>query len=1073
MTIYHFEMKKILSLLCCIFTSLILTAQPGNNFWENYTSGYEIHDIAFEGDTIWVATRGGLTQINQSAGTTYYYNASNSLLSSNYINKVVVDLNHVKYIATDKALFSFNGVHWKEFATGEVKYLEVDLNNIIWFLGKNPTTGIDGLIKFDGNTFTNITYANSNVPNMDYKIITTDNDKNLWLLTGFLVTKHVGNQWQIFNNTNPNLSTYTGYWTFAVDANDGIWLANNDTISYFNNTSWIAFNNSNSPLISPYFSDITPDDSGNVYICNNYRFYKTDGTNWQTFDTTNCAAAHHSIYRCTVDQNQKLWFGTVRDCIYSYDFVTWKQYNTSKTIMQTNFVKGVAAGKNNMIGIHTSGNFVLKNDTNWYNFDYYSPGLHQREAIAVDTSNVFWACLYYLSASGPIAYVVDSLNGSVPSYLNNHCNDVTVDGLNNKWFATSDGIVKFDGTNWTRFNSSNSPIIDDYVMRIFADKDNTIWVSEPYGALQKFNGSTWQTVNLTTFGFPANFPNNFAEDLQGNVYVAAGWYGTAPPQQIGKYDGVTWSLLPNLPGTMIGSMSFDLNDNLWVGFIDAGLAKYDGTNWTLYTVQNSGLPDINIRDLSVDEYNNIWIATAYGAIAVFNDRELNFSVPLPNRLKISGNFFFDVDSNGIKNGNEPFLNHQKVIANSSSMAAYTNSSGNYTLNLQAGVYTLQPQLRPNWFVTTDSSQFTVVVDSTSLTGYNFGLSALPFSDYSLDFYSGINRCGFEIPCWINYSNTGSTLDSGYVELIVDNICSAVSFNPQPDYNNGSVFRWNFSHLSPFTNNSIVVHILNPILPGDTVNHVASIHYYNNSNAILANSAAIDDEIVCAFDPNDKRVIPAGVTSQHLTLLSDTLNYIIRFQNVGNDTAFFVKIVDSLDVNIDPQSLDFVSASHNFNWDFINGKLYIDFPNCLLPDSATNPVGSNGYVHFKANVFSSTPTNTIVKNKANIIFNFNEAIITNEVFNTLVDTIVGVTENMEKNSFTIIPNPFTNETLISFSNENNSVATISLYNLLGDVVLKNQTTQDHINIQRNNLSSGIYITELILDGKRLFRKLVIQ
>ena len=81
--------------------------------------------------------------------------------------------------------------------------------------------------------------------------------------------------------------------------------------------------------------------------------------------------------------------------------------------------------------------------------------------------------------------------------------------------------------------------------------------------------------------------------------------------------------------------------------------------------------------------------------------------------------------------------------------------------------------------------------------------------------------------------------------------------------------------------------------------------------------------------------------------------------------------------------------------------------------------------------------------------------------------------MEKNSFTIIPNPFTNETLISFSNENNSVATISLYNLLGDLVLKNQTTQDHFNIQRNNLSSGVYITELLINDKKQFRKLVIQ
>ena len=39
-----------------------------------------------------------------------------------------------------------------------------------------------------------------------------------------------------------------------------------------------------------------------------------------------------------------------------------------------------------------------------------------------------------------------------------------------------------------------------------------------------------------------------------------------------------------------------------------GLAKFDGTNWTVFYTTNSGLPDNYITSLAVDG-SNIWIGT--------------------------------------------------------------------------------------------------------------------------------------------------------------------------------------------------------------------------------------------------------------------------------------------------------------------------------------------------------------------------------------------------------------------------------------------------------------------------------
>jgi hypothetical protein len=58
-------------------------------------------------------------------------------------------------------------------------------------------------------------------------------------------------------------------------------------------------------------------------------------------------------------------------------------------------------------------------------------------------------------------------------------------------------------------------------------------------------------------------------------------------------------------------------------------------------------------------------------------------------------------------------------------------------------------------------------------------------------------------------------------------------------------------------------------------------------------------IIMAIDPNDKIATPAG--AGHDIPKDTTLDYMIRFQNTGNDTAFHVIIRDTLSSLLDPTS----------------------------------------------------------------------------------------------------------------------------------------------------------------------------
>ncbi|MFK7904196.1 MAG: SdrD B-like domain-containing protein [Chitinophagales bacterium] len=144
------------------------------------------------------------------------------------------------------------------------------------------------------------------------------------------------------------------------------------------------------------------------------------------------------------------------------------------------------------------------------------------------------------------------------------------------------------------------------------------------------------------------------------------------------------------------------------------------------------------------------------------------------------------------------------------------------------------------------------------------------------------------------------------------------------------------------------------------------------------------EIIGSFDPNDKSVHPTGITNQHYIAEGTELTYKVRFQNTGNDTAFRVSIIDTLQSEyLDLQTFKITNTSHPYEA-HINDQnvLIVEFDNILLPDSTTNEPESHGFVQYKITSFQDAPQNSIVTNLANIYFDYNQPITTNTVFNTI-------------------------------------------------------------------------------------------
>ncbi|MBC7775363.1 MAG: DUF11 domain-containing protein [Phycisphaerae bacterium] len=172
------------------------------------------------------------------------------------------------------------------------------------------------------------------------------------------------------------------------------------------------------------------------------------------------------------------------------------------------------------------------------------------------------------------------------------------------------------------------------------------------------------------------------------------------------------------------------------------------------------------------------------------------------------------------------------------------------------------------------------------------------------------------------------------------------------------------------------------------------------------------QVVGSWDPNDKVGSPFGVGSGHAIRPNTELEYHIRFQNTGTDTAFTVVIRDTLSPFLDHSTLKIGTASHPYDYNLRNGVLEVVFNDILLPDSNVNEIASHGFVNFRISQLPNLIPNTSILNQAAIFFDFNKAVLTNSTFHTVTPIVTSASHEpnnaQTQGNLQIFPNPGVNK-----------------------------------------------------------------
>lgn len=224
-----------------------------------------------------------------------------------------------------------------------------------------------------------------------------------------------------------------------------------------------------------------------------------------------------------------------------------------------------------------------------------------------------------------------------------------------------------------------------------------------------------------------------------------------------------------------------------------------------------------------------------------------------------------------------------------------------------------------------------------------------------------------------------------------------------------------------------------------------------------------------YDPNDKQVSPAGLGTDHLVQNNQWLNYKIRFQNTGSDTATNVVISDTLDMNLDLSTFQSLGSSDPYTVNLTNNIVTWTFANINLPDSTTDEPGSKGFINFRINMNPNLSPGTVIENEAGIYFDYNPPIITNTAWVTIHDfgRQLGIDEEItNQNLLNIYPNPAKDHVQIECSK---GYSEVSIYDLQGKQVAF-YVNENLLNV--SGLTPGEYIIQIkLLDGTKLYKKLI--
>ncbi|HNW74601.1 MAG TPA: two-component regulator propeller domain-containing protein [Bacteroidales bacterium] len=641
-----------------LFTLSQISSHSQYSTWMDFSSGKHINCLADEGGFVWVGTLNGLVKVDKLTGTISWFDKCNSPLPANNIQSIAIDRQGTKWISVmDHGLMKFDNTSWTFYDTA---YCGVSLHYIsvvrVDTAGNRWLGTINGLVRFSAtNTWSVYDTLNSGISGNWVHTLWIDGQDTKWISTDKGLSRFSGYTWTTYTPANSGLPSVVN--DITVDDNNVKWFATGAGLARFNDVSWTVYNSSNSGLTTNNISCVCHDNNGNIWVggplhCKSATeggLFKFDQQNWTYYNHSNSGLPTDYLTTIMADNAGMKWVGTYFG-LTSFNGTTWTSYATGNSGLPDDRVsciaitpdgnKWIGCGSNDWTGYYNPG-VTTTDNFNWTTFTSSNSGVNgDVKDIETDSSGKVYISYEYSPSPGITCFNgTDWMNLFDPVHNFPWDDPVLEKDSSGVLWVGSNGLGRFDGTNWTVFNRTNSQIPADYISSIAFGKNGVIWFAgqtrNGYIGLGKYDGTSWTTFNTSNSPIPDDEVRAIAVDHAGNVWVGTGL-------KIAKFDGINWTVYDH-GFFIILKIYIDQNDHKWIGDY-GGLYRFDNGNFIAYNPANSGLPDSRVPDMIMDELGNLWCCTINGGVGVYN----------PDGVVLKANSFLAIEKTRLANFPNPF-----------------------------------------------------------------------------------------------------------------------------------------------------------------------------------------------------------------------------------------------------------------------------------------------------------------------------------------------------------------------------------------------------------------------------------
>lgn len=686
--------------------------------------------------------------------------------------------------------------------------------------------------------------------------------------------------------------------------------------------------------------------------------------------------------------------------------------------------------------------------SNWYNI---VPNQHKANDISVAGGTA-----YIASDAGYVT--IDNMTGTQSYYTINNTdlfrsklNEIYVNSTGEIWMNNDGKLASLDanvGTLYPYYLFSNAKHI--------VENDQGVVYMISYGGLTVATSSGYEHYNdgNSIFDIPSLTPTSMALDSNGELWIAQ--YGKG----LYHFDGSNFTLYDmnnsSLPGLDLESITVADNGNVYMGSYTHGLIEFDGTNWTIYNSQNSGLTATYISELEHDGNTIYGIVHNNGVseILKLEAGQLSMINSSNSSLPLAQYQFLEVDNAGalwfqsVENENYAILQfdgttlnthllQESVLKSDKVLDIALGENGNVSFTNYNETYTTMNLIDEN------NNQFTVNNSNTgdSKKVINHGSASLIYggTDEVVVFENGVFTT-------YNSTNTGIPL------FTVIDAATDVS---------GNVWLATQQGLIKYDGTSFsLVHTFS----GSTMNNLQllemDVDHSGNFWLIASMSGTVLDGELISFDGTNYTTYNSVTNTQ--------LNYdYFKLVTVSTDGVIYT-IPAQTDVVMKIQGGSFSTHTNvaAYTTNSTVNVLTVKDDKLLIGTTSAGVVyrNANGYTYLEdinTPLISNNITSIVIDDYNNIWIGTEEGMSVYNENGVTVNTDELLSKETES-GVVLYPNPFTSQITIKVK-EASLESDLLVYNINGKLLKRVDINQVEQSIDLDQYQSGVYFYSIVKNG----------